>query len=341
MTTWLTTRLALAIGVLAFAGCHENTDPGQPEDATTTQPFLAVASNHWTKKAAMPTPRNDLVAGVVNNSLGKPILYAIGGNNLAASLGRVEAYNIATNTWTRKASLPLPLSSSNGAQRIGGKLYVAGGELYSPDDELNIYPNLYVYNSTTNSWTRKADMSIPMSRGVSGVIDGKLYVLGGLCEYPCTYSTRRLLRYDPVTDAWNATLPSCPDDHIGGSSGVIDGKFYVTGGGHPDGTFTSKLHVYDPTTNKWSIRAPMPTTRYGAAAAVLGGRLYIMGGQLRSGGDLATVEAYDPVTNRWSTKVPMPTPRAQLAAARVVLNGKPYILAVGGSMTSANEAYAP
>ncbi len=66
------------------------------------------------------------------------------------------------------------------------------------------------------------------SRGVSGVIDGKLYVLHGIenvdeeCPdcIPSTRPTRCFYRYDPATDTWTK-LAWCPNFHMLGMAGVI------------------------------------------------------------------------------------------------------------------------
>ena len=42
-------------------------------------------------------------------------------------LAKVTAYNVATNTWTDRRPLPVPLAWSNGAGVINGKIYVSGG----------------------------------------------------------------------------------------------------------------------------------------------------------------------------------------------------------------------
>jgi len=120
---------------------------------------------------------------------------------------------------------------------------------------------------------------------------------------------------------------------------VIGGKFYVTGG-------SNALEVYDPATNRWTKRAPMPRRRWLGAGAVLGGRLYVIGG-FRSAPDgsaqdiVATTSVYNPATDTWSTRAPFPEPFINLSARRVVLNGKQRIHVVGGTRPGNNRAYIP
>jgi N-acetylneuraminic acid mutarotase len=123
---------------------------------------------------------------------------------------------------------------------------------------------------------------------------------------------------------------------------AIGGQFYLVGGQLTGGTkATAANESYDPATDTWTSRAPMPTARYGNAAAVYANKLYVFGGANTSG-TLKTVESYNPGTNTWSTETPMPTALKYLAAAE--LNGILYV--VGGTNTgnvqqSALYAYDP
>ena len=74
---------------------------------------------------------------------------------------------------------------------------------------------------------------------------------------------------------------------------MINSKLYVTGGSDASGNAVASTFIYDPATNQWSTKAPMPTARTGLGAAATGGLLYAVGGW--SGGtDLQTVEQYAP-----------------------------------------------
>jgi hypothetical protein len=109
------------------------------------------------------------------------------------------------------------------------------------------------------------------------------------------------------------------------ASGVIDGILYVVGGSNGS-SIVSTVEAYNPATNTWITRAPLPVPLAGAAAAVADGVLYVMAGQLYQ---QSVVYAYDPVADAWTVKAPMLTPLNELAAAS--LNGVVY--AIGGSST--------
>jgi N-acetylneuraminic acid mutarotase len=345
---------ALLLAMVVGVSCRPDEGPTLPtvqSPESSASPSLAVVANSWTAKAPMPTGRSSLGGAVVNNSLGQPIFYAIGGENGVQRLAKVEAYNAATNSWRTRASLPDSLWALNGVGVIGGKLYVAGGLNSNPGEDpsgegTEFSKALYVYNPGNNTWSRKADLPHGTTGGVTGVINGKLYLLTGSCpQHQCaTDPIRKLWRYDPGTNRWNTSLPPCPEPHYLGAGGVIAGKFYVAGG-YGESIQNLHLHVFDPATNKWTAKASLPVYKTSAAGAVLGGKLYLMGGFEPNRNWVNTVRVYNPTTNTWTTKAPMLTARYGLAAGRLTINGRSYILAVGGhggiNASRANERYTP
>ena len=347
---WLST--VLLPGLTALGACDRAPiEPSGSGEEPSTAFAVTQAAGSWTTKAPMPTPRWHLAAGVATDAAGTQRLYAIGGfDPNCCFVPTVEAYDYASNTWSAKASLPVAISHTNGVGNIGGKLYLSGGVVEDPWTWASGPVNhLYEYDPNRNTWTRKADMPRQMAQGVTGVINGKLYVLGGDCGNCTSRIVSKLFRYDPVTNTWNSSLPPAPSAHVGGVGGVINGKFYVAGGASWSGRVTNRLDAYDPVSNTWSTLAPMSTKRFGAAGAVLGGKLYVIGmNNVDPGERQGIVEAYNPSTNTWTTKEPLPgAGRGDLAAGRITHNGQGHILAVGGtdvegsSPGDVNQAYTP
>ncbi len=89
-----------------------------------------------------------------------------------------------------------------------------------------------------------------------------------------------------------------------------NGKIYAIGGGYDEINSTNIVEEYNPFTDTWAIRSPMPTRRHELAVAnASNGKIYAIGGRNDIGGGISTVEEYDPFTDTWSTKSPMPTGR--------------------------------
>jgi N-acetylneuraminic acid mutarotase len=336
----------LAATVTAALGCKDEVpSPTGPEPAPASAvPDFAVASNSWITRRDMPsTQRWSLATATVENAAGQSILYVIGGATATGgSLSAVQAYNVATDTWTYKASLPTPLFSTNGAGVVNGKVYISGGL-----SGYQAYRSLvYMYDPATNTWTRKRDMPHPTSGGVTEVINNQLYVLTNCGPDFCNFSDDVPLfyRYDPATDVWTS-LPAPRNSHSEGMAGVMGGKFHVTGGftgvGNP-----RRLDVYDPATNQWTGKLSIPRQRWKAVGVALAGKLYLIGGyEMTADGSAAPAirktTVYDPRTDTWTTKAPLPSARADVGGSRVKLNGKPRIEVVGGTRPGNNLAYIP
>lgn len=181
------------------------------------------------------------------------------------------------------------------------------------------------------AWGRRAELAEANSEMSVADLDGKIYVLGG---YPSSrVSVRTVQVYDPVTNSWRLTTPlPVALNHTMAAS--VNGKLYLIGG-QPTATgagpFVNTTYEYDPATERWAAKAPMPTERGGGAAAVLNGKIYVAGGRPPRGNDFAV---YDPDTNSWQTLANLPTQRNHLGAATI--GGKIYV--IGGRFGAGFES---
>jgi N-acetylneuraminic acid mutarotase len=227
---------------------------------------------------------------------------------------------------------------------MGHTLYATGGgggRTFTFGDAL---PTLYAYDAAADRWTRKADMPAPRWGHGAAVVDGKLYVVGGIGgDEPSP-----VLEYDPHGDQWaiRAALPT-PRDHLGV---IAVGEQIYAIGGRRQGKNVAAVEVYDPATDRWTTAAPLPTPRSGMAVGFVGGRIAAIGGEdmrFFLGKVFPAHERYDPAKGRWSAGLPPPTPRHGAAAA--VVNNRLYV--IGGatrhgafsviSWSRAVEAFTP
>jgi N-acetylneuraminic acid mutarotase len=183
--------------------------------------------------------------------------------------------------------------------------------------------------TTCDCWTTRARMPNSRYALAAADVNGTLYAVGGyqgFGRFPAAVEA-----YDPASDTWTtrASLPT-PRKDLGAAT--VRGILYAVGGntgcncsvtsGGPVGT----VEAYDPATDTWTTKAPMPTARDYLGVAAVDGIIYAVGGIDAAGNILTTLEAYDPATDTWTTKAPIPTARANLGVAAV--NGVLY--AVGG-----------
>lgn len=330
--------LSASLTLTALACSPEGT-PTQPDSPADPMPALAVAysqtPNTWTPRAPLPEfGQIGVSAGVVTTAAGRSTVYTFGG--LETGEGGVdwpvEAYDVTTDTWSVKASMTHG-TALNGVGKIGSRLYFSGGFFPQSEEHSN---RLFAYDYANDRIIPKHDMPNYTSDGITGVVNGKLYVLPGVCGgefwpepgYCDTEPFRKLFRYDPATDAWTK-MGWCPHFHPDGAGGVINGKFYVA-----DGNASASLDEYDATSNTWRTRAPVPLAGR-AIGAVVNNKLYVV---VSTASGLAAY-AYSPATNTWARKA---APKAgHSALVQVSLSGKNYLLAVGGGSEVPNELYAP
>jgi N-acetylneuraminic acid mutarotase len=245
-------------------------------------------------------------------------LYALRASTPGLSPAVSTAFTVAcgTNCWSVNAAIPTARSDW-GVGVANGRLYAVGG--YRGVDAVG---TVEVYDPGTDSWTTKAQMpTARLGLGVS-VVNGVLYAVGGFIPFVGPVGT--VEAYDPTTNTWT-TRASMPTPREFLAVGVVNGILYAVGGYQSVGgaqTAMRTVEAYDPVSDTWSAKNPLPTARGLLGVGVVNGILYAVGGTAPNN----VVEAYDPVANTWMTKAPMPTTRSGLGVG--VLNGVLY--AVGG-----------
>jgi N-acetylneuraminic acid mutarotase len=245
-----------------------------------------------------------------------------------------------------------------GASAVGGTIYAVGGTTRGLD-KLGL---VEAYDTSTDTWTRRADLPTPRNALSTAVVDGKVYAIGGwgydqpeggwesIDRTKAGQDFSTVEAYDPKTDTWTARadMPT-PRSHM--TVSAYGGKIYATGGGarivagRSVGEWVQQLEVYDTATNRWARAADLPTPRSVLSSSVVDGRLYVMGGVLspaasspeeliRTMHTLSVVEVYDPRSGRWTKGKGLGTSRGWFSTS--VVNGKVYL--IGGRSKAAGGA---
>lgn len=157
-----------------------------------------------------------------------------------------------------------------------------------------------------DSWTSMSPMPTARFYLKVAVVEDKIYALGGYNKELKALTVNEM--YDPETNTWTtkAPIPTCRADF---AIAVYDNKIYCLGGkirgavynGINGWQYFRVNEVYDPATDTWENKAPLPTARSEINAVVADGSIYVIGGSPNA----SLNEAYNPDTDAWSTKAPI------------------------------------
>lgn len=209
--------------------------------------------------------------------------------------------------WTVKATMPSPPKADGSAAVYNGKLYVFGGYDQTGGDPR---AETYEYDPSTNTWTQKANMPTPRWGPIAVEFNGKIYVFSGTA--PDVNEV-----YDPILNTWQ-TKGSLP-------SGFNQGLMAVRYGDRIHLFYHTLHYEYDPASDTYVAKTPMPTPRRWSTVAVVGDNIYVIGGYHNSYGAVDQNEVYDPATDTWTTKTPLPVSKYGITRENPVINGKIYV----------------
>ncbi|MDA2932434.1 hypothetical protein MYX19_04685 [Nitrospinae bacterium AH-259-F20] len=198
----------------------------------------------------MPTVRNETAAAAIDGKL-----YVVGGGTpgCCPAFDTLEVFDPndgPIGSWSTLEPMPTARRAPAAAV-IDGKLYVVGGFLGfpccpAPPGAGAPLGTLEKFDPDTDSWETSegveatlTPMPTPRSNLAAGVINGKLYVVGGSGSILDTVEV-----YDPATDTWS-TETSMPTPRQRLAAAVIAGKLYAVGGDDAGGTLDT-LEIFTP-----------------------------------------------------------------------------------------------
>lgn len=288
----------------------------------------------WATKTSMPKA---IVFGsaISHNGKGYAGLGEIYGGTIA--LGRLKSpfwyeYDPVTDAWTAMQNyMNLSTYSNTVAEssiaKINDEIYIFGGR---SKGVYNTYKdNIAKYNVTTNTWSSvNEDPGKNRTEAAGFYVNGKIYIGGG-------EDSEELIdfwEYDTATDAWiqKANLPTT---HTQRACVELDGKGYFIGGygksipstpSNPNANYLNTVLEYDPATDVFIEKAPLPFKRSGMVAMVHDGKIYAGLGRNFNGAPTATFNMYDPQTNTWTVKPTAPFTGDNLS--HFVLGNKGYVI---------------
>ena len=186
-------------------------------------PTAGGPTGTWALMASYP----HAVCGAAADWDGGNFIYAAGGGS--PDIMNAYKYDIANNTWTAIANLPVAMKY-HGGSFVSGKFHVVGG--------YNTANAHYAYDPATNTWAALAAVPVAIYFSTFSITGNgvKLFSIGGGGGYGTWPATNAVQIYDPGTDTWSqeTTLPLANGlnsaDYVGGgisySAGGYTGVFH-------------------------------------------------------------------------------------------------------------------
>lgn len=212
------------------------------------------------------------------------------------------------------------------------------------------------YDPVRGTTVLKSKMPAPAHHSAVATYEGKIYLFGGFVHPEGLggwSSVANVWAYDPATDSWSARA-AMPTPRGGAHAAVVGNRIYVIGGyttsAHRGGAIGMDMRLneeYNPATDRWIEKQPMPTPRNHHAVGVIDGKIYVAGGRIGapftgSSSHIKMLEVYDPVKDMWARLQPMPTGRSGFGYG--VVDDKLFVMGgedEKGTVYKANEAYDP
>lgn len=238
-------------------------------------------------------------------------LVSVGGREIHPFPGlhdEILVYDSKMNTsslMNRKLMANLPHALSHMQIVVfNGFLYVLGGCTTQCAHGESATNTVMRYDPRFHAWFQTAPMLSKRAYFYAGVLDGRIYAIGGKHKEG---SLALAEWYDPSDNTWKPVAPMPTSYHA--HAGAVFGEYIYISGGYSSNHFTPDMQRYDPTINHWEDMSPMLSRRAWHVMCVAGQRLFVFGGcNLNANQQAQSVlrsECYDPDTDQWTLIAPM------------------------------------
>lgn len=245
--------------------------------------------------------------------------------------------------WSSRADLPTTLIRATGVYfPANGYFYAMGGRTSDAFGSEMTTP--YEYNPKTDTWRFKTaplpdNQVCNMACGV--LSEGRtpyIYCVGGTTGGGATTATKRVFRYNPMTDtiqtvgieSWNESAP----DTLPGGFAVVENKFYILGGFTIGNEVTNRIFEFTPGNSvgsQWTQKsATLPVALGYVPATAIGTLIFTAGGSAFAPCNLTETThsyVYDPVKDSISAIASIP--RAAGETRAVTVGNEMWVLSGG------------
>lgn len=238
--------------------------------------------------------------------------------------------------WNPRAPLPIPRTEMAWAVAYRNRVHLVGGYAEQRVDR----PYHHAYDPAVDRWDELA----PLPRGANHVgvatLGDRLYAFGGFIEQNRTPHDEAFY-FDG--QKWTA-IRRLPEACGAIACIALNGRIHLIGGAiGSDWRRSIDWHlVYDPQTDRYERRQPLPVGRDHTGIVVVNQRIHVIGGRVDSFHTNSTLHhSYDAQTDQWTARTPMPTARSGHGC--VLYRGKVFVMGGEGwqRVYGQNEAWDP
>jgi hypothetical protein len=202
--------------------------------AVTTNLIYDIVSDHWYQGCAFPSPST---AGASRVTWRDSLIFCFGGvitDRIGDERNDVYIYAPAQDTFYEASSLPFYMFYSGAAICFNDNLYIFGGATW-PDWPLDSVVIGEIQSSQPDSidWALLDTLPYPTYVNSAGLLDNKVYIVGGRVLTPNPLETNKVWEYDLLTGQYYE-MPDHPMPLICGNEFVAvkpDSHWLYTMGG--------------------------------------------------------------------------------------------------------------
>lgn len=241
---FLDAGLTLATGGVAGTSLYL---AGGSDGGTSRQVVRYGAQGFVDRVATLEVGVKAPAVGIIGNTM-----VVAGGLADAGPVTNVQRLGVTTATVDQGTAMPAGVAGAASAVHEG-KLWVIGGYAFTRLGELETRTDVQVYDLATNSWRANTDgqadppPALPEGRhsGAACVLDGKLYVVGGVGAGGGLLAGALVLDRGQQPPRWRplAGLPT-PRALLG--LAALDRRLWAIGGRGADGQASTVVEVYRP-----------------------------------------------------------------------------------------------
>ncbi|MBR5888039.1 MAG: hypothetical protein IKZ07_07515 [Akkermansia sp.] len=263
--------------------------------------FLSLASQQQTAVGKLPAPIGYAAFAAYGNTM-----VIAGGCNDGGHVATVTASESVDGQLETALWPELPITVAYPAFAVvGSKLYVMGGQ--EKADSVTTLSRCFVLDMAApkEGWKELSRMPEARMLAAAGVVDGRIYVMGGCSLHPDAKGAAErtylhsVMCYDPATDSWSTVQAPMPEPLVGVANPLPShgSKLYVVAGDpgnfyraslcgqapveHPGQNYT--VYSFSPADMQWTKEGNNSTGVATCPAVQSGEHVYIISGETHPG----------------------------------------------------------